>query len=82
MKPETEERIIQQQATITEGFQHLATKEELGRVRTEVSKANSRTLIILMGWILALQLPTWIALGQLLSAIVNLASKLPPSPHS
>ena len=51
-------------------LKHLATKED-------VAKTANRSTVTVVAWMIVLQVPTWIAIGQIWMTLVNLASKLP-----
>jgi hypothetical protein len=66
---ETEERIIEQLATIAEQLKHFATKEDLEQLRTEMHKEIGGML----KWTIILLAPTWIGiLGTLVGVIALL----------
>jgi hypothetical protein len=58
-------------------LKHLATKEEVGILRSDMHKEfviNTRWLV---GTMIVLQIPTWVGLLQIWNFLAAIASKLP-----
>lgn len=73
---------------VEEQFKHVATKEDLALLQTEIKQgvAEVRTelhkeILIntrwLIGTMIILQIPTWVAMLQIWNFLATIASKLP-----